>query len=115
MYSLDGTKPFYVWRQHSIENNSVVQITEEDYIICNATSPVSANNCDAFSVVKLNQRGPSRFISGIVENSKCKNNETIVIVVITTDGRPPGSPCHRSKKDKALSVCAIVFAVLLGL
>ncbi|GJX51193.1 early nodulin-like protein 1 [Tanacetum coccineum] len=98
---------------YEAEKNSVVQITEEDYIICNATSPVSANNSDAFSVLKLNQRGPSYFISGIVENCKCKNNETIVIVVIT-DGRPPGSPCHRSKNDKILSLVDIAFGVLLA-
>ena len=99
---------------YEAEKNSVVQITQEDYILCNVTSPVSANNSDGYSVLKLNQRGPSYFISGIVENCKCKNNETIAIVVIT-DGRPPISPCHRSKKDKILSVFAIVFGVLLAL
>ncbi|PWA38854.1 early nodulin-like protein 9 [Artemisia annua] len=72
---------------YEAEKNSVVQITQEDYIICNATSPVSSNFSDGYSVLKLNQRGPSYFISGIVENCKCKNNGTIAIVVIT-DGRP---------------------------
>ncbi|PWA60496.1 early nodulin-like protein 9 [Artemisia annua] len=80
---------------YEAEKNSVVQITQEDYIICNATSPVSANNSNGYSVLKLNQRGPSYFISGIVENCKCKNNGTIVIVVIK-DGTPPKLKNNRS-------------------
>ncbi|KAI3810030.1 hypothetical protein L1987_19636 [Smallanthus sonchifolius] len=73
--------------------DSVVQVSKDDYNNCNAASPI-AKYSDGHSVVKLNESGPHYFISGLVEN--CKNNEKIVIVVMADRSNrhqsPPSSP-----------------------
>ncbi|KAL8237772.1 hypothetical protein R6Q59_018853 [Mikania micrantha] len=69
--------------------DSVVQVSKDDYNNCNSASPI-AKYSDGHSVVKLDQSGPHYFISGLVEN--CKNNEKIVIVVMADRSNNHQSP-----------------------
>ncbi|PWA96359.1 early nodulin-like protein 9 [Artemisia annua] len=74
---------------YEVEKSLVVKIRQEDYIICNAPSPIDATKSnDGYSVVKLNQTGPRYSISGIVEN----NNDKIIIHVIAGQRRSPTPP-----------------------
>ncbi|GKB97522.1 early nodulin-like protein 1, partial [Tanacetum coccineum] len=64
---------------YEAEKSLVVKIKQEDYIICNAPSPVNAKKySNEYSVVKLNQTGSHYFVSGIIEI----NDDKIIVQVI---------------------------------
>ncbi|GKF45609.1 hypothetical protein Tco_0135411 [Tanacetum coccineum] len=84
-----------------VEKSLVVKIRQEDYIICDAPSPVDATKSSdyGYSMVKLNQIGPKYSISGIVENNKDK----IIIHVIAGQRRSPPAPSQPQPQTLAES------------
>ncbi|GJR88886.1 early nodulin-like protein 1 [Tanacetum coccineum] len=79
---------------YEADKSLVVTKMQEDYIICNAPSPVDPTKSDdhGYSVVKLNQTGPHYFISGMVEI----NNDKIIILIIADKRLTTSTPASTS-------------------
>ncbi|EPS72033.1 hypothetical protein M569_02727, partial [Genlisea aurea] len=78
---------------YTADQDSVLQVTEDDYDDCNTTSPLNRYT-DGHTAFKFNQSGPYYFISGLTQN--CLKSEKLVVVVLadrskkkTTAAPPP--------------------------
>nr|GEX91093.1 early nodulin-like protein 1 [Tanacetum cinerariifolium] len=85
---------------YEAEKSLEVKIKQEDYIICNAPSPVNAKKySNGYSVVKLNQTVSRYFVSCIIEI----NNDKIIVQVIadkrltTPTSTPTPTPSCKSE------------------
>ncbi|ERN07039.1 early nodulin-like protein 1 [Amborella trichopoda] len=66
--------------KYNKDNDSVLQVTENDYNTCITSSPIASYN-DGNSVVKLEKSGPHYFISG--EKDACEKGEKVIVVVLS--------------------------------
>lgn len=71
--------------------DSVLQVTKEDYQNCTTTAPLATFN-DGRTVFAFKKSGPHYFISGKKEN--CLKNEKLVVIVLSersdSSTSPPG-------------------------
>nr|GEU44081.1 early nodulin-like protein 1 [Tanacetum cinerariifolium] len=105
---------------YEAEKNLVVKIRQEDYIICNAPSPIHAEKYSKdYSVVKLNQTGPTYSISGMVEIS----NDKIIIQVFIANKRlktptaatTPAITCEDERSIIVFCFCIVVIILIVVL
>ncbi|KAH7845699.1 hypothetical protein Vadar_005021 [Vaccinium darrowii] len=66
--------------QYDPKTDSVLQVTEEDYIICNTSKPIKAYN-DGNTKIPLDRSGPFYFISGTEGN--CEKGQKVVVTVLS--------------------------------
>ncbi|KAG5563999.1 hypothetical protein RHGRI_000242 [Rhododendron griersonianum] len=62
------------------KTDSVLQVTEEDYKICNMSNPIKSYN-DGNTKIPLDRSGPFYFISGTEGN--CKKGQKVVVTVLS--------------------------------
>ncbi|ERM93765.1 hypothetical protein AMTR_s00004p00269370 [Amborella trichopoda] len=65
---------------YSLEKDSVLQVTKDDYSNCNTGSPIAPPFKDGHTSFKFNHSGPYYFISGVKEN--CQKNEKLLVIVM---------------------------------
>ena len=70
----------------------MLQVTQSDYLTCNTSQPIrTLLPNDGNRSIVLDHSGPFFFISGASDH--CKQNEKLLVVVISTHGgRSPASP-----------------------
>ena len=100
-------------------DDSVLNVTEEDYKNCNVESPISKYT-DGRTVFSFSQSGPYYFISGNQEH--CKKNEKLVVVVLADRSTnetnplspPPPSSIEESNPSNAASSVFISVTTSIG-
>ncbi|MQL89263.1 hypothetical protein Taro_021836 [Colocasia esculenta] len=68
-----------VWKYDGKED-SVLQVTREDYLLCNTTNPL-AEHRDGSTSVTLSKSGPYYFISGA--EGACQKGEKLIVVAMS--------------------------------
>ncbi|EXB86670.1 Early nodulin-like protein 1 [Morus notabilis] len=77
-----------VWKYDG-EKDWVVQVSKEDYLSCNSSSPIEEYK-DGQTKVKLNKAGPYYFISGA--KGHCEKGQKLIVVVLSPRHRYAISP-----------------------
>lgn len=77
-----------VWKYDG-EKDWVVQVSKEDYLSCNSSSPIEEYK-DGETKVKLNKAGPYYFISGA--KGHCEKGQKLIVVVLSPRHRYAISP-----------------------
>ncbi|KAK1316311.1 Early nodulin-like protein 1 [Acorus calamus] len=79
-----------VWK-YEAKKDSVVEVTKEAYLSCNATNPIFQND-EGNTTVRLEMSGPFYFISG--EKGHCQKGQKLIVVVLSkkSGGSASSSP-----------------------
>nr|CAD1823146.1 unnamed protein product [Ananas comosus var. bracteatus] len=75
-----------VWK-YDKEKDSVIQVTREDYLSCNTSSPI-AEHKDGATAVNLARSGAYYFVSGA--EGACEKGEKVIVVVMAERRRGAG-------------------------